>query len=88
MGALAARMTDRGLLERVAGPGRAVRHRLTAQGEQVRESGERLVDDVFMDSFAPLSPEELDDLGALLDRLAPPPGTHDSHRSGAAAHLP
>src|SRR4029079_17825609 len=33
-GTLAARMVERGLLARVSGPGRAVRHRLTAEGER------------------------------------------------------
>src|SRR5690348_15259684 len=33
-GSLAVRMVDRGLIERVPGPGRAVKHRLTAHGER------------------------------------------------------
>jgi DNA-binding MarR family transcriptional regulator len=36
-GTLATRMIDRGLIERVPGPGRAVRHRLTAKGQDLRE---------------------------------------------------
>src|ERR1700748_3316721 len=46
-GTLAARMEKRGLIERVPGPGRAVRHRITAEGERVREAGAALVEDVL-----------------------------------------
>src|SRR5947208_3521473 len=42
-GTLAARMVDRGLIERVPAPGRAIRHRLTDKGEQVRREGDRRV---------------------------------------------
>jgi DNA-binding MarR family transcriptional regulator len=67
-GSLAARMADRGLVERVAGPGRAVRHRLTERGEELREAGDALVNEVFAGSFAPLSEEQRDQLGELLER--------------------
>ena len=69
MGTLAQRMIDRGLLERTAGPGRAVRHRITAKGEQVRMSAQQLVDDVLAESFRPLSSVELQQLDTILDRL-------------------
>ena len=69
MGTLAQRMIDRGLLERTAGPGRAVRHRITAKGEQVRMSAQQLVDDVLAESFRPLSAAELQQLDTILDRL-------------------
>src|SRR3982751_5312807 len=50
-GTLAARMIDRGLIERVPGPGRAVKHRLTAKGEALQEDGQRLLDGVLERSF-------------------------------------
>jgi DNA-binding MarR family transcriptional regulator len=73
-GSLATRMGDRGLIERVPGPGRAVRHRLTEEGARLRAAGEELVDAVFESSFGTLSPDRLDQLGELLDiALGPDP---------------
>jgi len=66
-GSLAARMADRGLIERVPGPGRAVRHRLTEEGARLRAAGQELVDTVVESSFQDLSPAQLDQLGHLLD---------------------
>ncbi|WP_307665413.1 MarR family winged helix-turn-helix transcriptional regulator [Streptomyces sp. V1I1] len=68
-GTLAKRMIERGLIERVPGPGRAVRHRLTGHGRQVRQAGAEIVDRILADSFAPLTPHQRDLLGDLLDRL-------------------
>jgi DNA-binding MarR family transcriptional regulator len=68
-GTLAARMADRGLIERVPGPGRAVRHALTPHGEEVRREGERLVSAVADRSLGALSQAQLDQLGALLERV-------------------
>lgn len=66
MGALAARMVERELLERAPGPGRAVRHRLTQQGEQARRAGSRIMDAVLHDSFGHLSGDQLIELYRLL----------------------
>ncbi|MFJ4333804.1 MULTISPECIES: MarR family winged helix-turn-helix transcriptional regulator [unclassified Streptomyces] len=66
-GTLAARMADRGLIERVPGPGRAVRHRLTDEGSRLRAEGQGVVDDVIASSFGALSATQLDQLGSLLD---------------------
>jgi DNA-binding MarR family transcriptional regulator len=66
-GSLAARMADRGLIERVPGPGRAVRHRITAEGERMRAAGQDAVDEVFATSFEGLTQRQLDALGDLLD---------------------
>ncbi|WP_245908350.1 MarR family winged helix-turn-helix transcriptional regulator [Pseudosporangium ferrugineum] len=68
-GTLAARMIERGLIERVPGPGRAVRHRLTDKGEDLRERGREIVRAALTDSFAALSEEELQTFGGLLARL-------------------
>src|SRR3954447_9966142 len=58
-GALAGRMVDRGLIERVRGPGRAVRHRLTERGDALRQEGQALVEGVLAASFSALTPAEL-----------------------------
>jgi DNA-binding MarR family transcriptional regulator len=73
-GSLAARMADHGLIERVPGPGRAVRHRLTDEGERLRAAGQEAVDAVFRSSFRELSAAQIDQLGDLLDlALGPDP---------------
>ncbi|WP_275295915.1 MarR family transcriptional regulator [Amycolatopsis sp. La24] len=66
-GTLAARMVERGLIERVPGPGRAVRHRLTEKGSELRAAGQELADVVVKKSFSRLSAAQLNELGALLD---------------------
>jgi DNA-binding MarR family transcriptional regulator len=76
-GALAARMESRGLIERVAGPGRAVRHRLTAKGADLRIAGGEILDRVLAESFRPLTPEQRATFGGLLRQLL----------SGSAADL-
>jgi DNA-binding MarR family transcriptional regulator len=69
LGSLAARMVDRGLLERIPGPGRVVRHRLTELGERLRHDGQLRADRVFAETFAPLDQARLDQLGDLLETL-------------------
>ncbi|TFB85272.1 MarR family transcriptional regulator [Cryobacterium algoricola] len=68
-GSLAGRMIDRGLIERVAGPGRATRHRLTPLGEALRVQAGELVEGVLRESFSPLSETELETFGTLLMRI-------------------
>jgi DNA-binding MarR family transcriptional regulator len=68
-GTLAARMIDRGLIERVPGPGRAVRHRLTDRGEELREQAGATLQEVLTESFSPLSDEEVQTFGELLARI-------------------
>ncbi|MDX8050948.1 MarR family transcriptional regulator [Lentzea sp. BCCO 10_0798] len=65
-GSLAVRMADRGLIERVPGPGRAVRHRLTEEGARLRAEGQALADGIVESSFSRLSAAQLDHLGDLL----------------------
>ena len=67
-GALAARMIDRGLIEREPA-GRAVRHTLTPRGEQLRQQAGLVVDTVLEESFSPLDPTQQDQLAELLTRL-------------------
>jgi DNA-binding MarR family transcriptional regulator len=79
-GALASRLIDRGLIERVPGPGRAVRHRLTAKGLDLRRAGDEIVDAVVAQSFSPLTPRELQSFDTLLVKLLAPPAGEDSPR--------
>jgi DNA-binding MarR family transcriptional regulator len=71
-GTLAARMIDRGLIERVPGPGRAIRHRLTEKGQRLRATGGQVVDQILTDSFAALSAEDLSAFRDLLETLLGP----------------
>lgn len=68
-GALAGRLVKRGLVERVPGPGRALRHRLTPAGAELLRTGGAIVDGVLAESFQPLSAAELATLHTLLSRL-------------------
>jgi DNA-binding MarR family transcriptional regulator len=72
-GTLAVRMVERGLIERVPAPGRAIRHRITGKGEAIRSEGQRRVTAVIKRSFAGLSPNQVDQLGALLERVLQQP---------------
>ena len=72
MGELAKRMVDRGLLDRVAGSGRKVQHRLTATGEELRRAGGEAVDGVLTESLGQLSPGERETLHELLRKAAAP----------------
>jgi DNA-binding MarR family transcriptional regulator len=68
-GTLAGRMVDRGLIERLGGPGRAVRHRLTERGERLRVEGQQAVEGVLAESLAPLTADELAQFDGLLRKL-------------------
>jgi len=67
-GALASRLIERGLIERVPGPGRAVRHKLTSKGEATLRKGYDMVDQVFEASFAPLTIRQREEFYRLLSR--------------------
>jgi DNA-binding MarR family transcriptional regulator len=69
MGTLAGRSEARGFIERVPGPGRAVRHRLTDAGERLRAEGTEVLQEVLAESFAPLSPQERASFERLLVKL-------------------
>jgi DNA-binding MarR family transcriptional regulator len=81
-GSLAARMAANGLIERVPGPGRAVKHRLTGKGARLRAEGEAAVETVLEDSFRHLPPAQLDQLGELLDLVLGPDPTAISPERG------
>ena len=70
MGTLATRMIQRDLMERVPGPGRAVRHRLTPHGREVHRAGAAIVQGVLSETVGRLSPAELTELHRLLLQAA------------------
>ncbi len=72
MGTLAGRMEGRGLIERIPGPGRPVRHRLTPEGERRRAEGAEIVTRLFSGSLSPLTAEELTTLDRLLTKVLGP----------------
>lgn len=74
-GALAGRMIDRGLIERRPEPGRAIRHRLTDKGEELRVQAEAVLNGVLHESLSPLTTQQLRQLDTLLRILVPPPET-------------
>ena len=63
-------MIVRGLLTRVDGPGRAVRHRLTTAGEAAYEAGSGIADAVLAASIGSLTPGEQASLHAMLTKAA------------------
>ena len=70
MGELARRMVDRGLIERMEGPGRKVQHRLTAAGDELRRAGGATADGVLAESLGHLSANEREILHELLLKAA------------------
>jgi DNA-binding MarR family transcriptional regulator len=68
MGALAKRMIERGLIERMDGAGRAVRHRVTEAGQRLRDAGGEIMSEVLADTLGRLSEEELATLEQLLEK--------------------
>jgi len=67
-GGLANRLVKQGLIERVVGPGRAIRHRLTPKGSAVLRKGHAVTSGVLDDSFAPLSSAQREQLFKLIRR--------------------
>jgi DNA-binding MarR family transcriptional regulator len=68
-GTLASRMISRGLIERIPGPGRAIRHRLTEHGLELRHAGAKIAARVMAKSFATLTNEQLDQFDEILTKL-------------------
>jgi DNA-binding MarR family transcriptional regulator len=67
-GALANRLLKRGMIERVAGPGRAIRHRLTPRGEATLRKGREVVAEVLESSFSPLTSRQRAEFYRLISR--------------------
>jgi DNA-binding MarR family transcriptional regulator len=70
-GALATRLVEKGLITREPGKGRALRHRLTAEGKIMLKRGAAMAEEMLTASFAPLSEKERDQLASLIRRLLP-----------------
>jgi DNA-binding MarR family transcriptional regulator len=68
MGELAKRMIERGLIERIDGAGRAVRHRLTGAGVAAHEAGSGIVDGVLGETVGTLSAKERATLFDLIEK--------------------
>ena len=68
-GALASRLEARGWIERVSGPGKAIRHCLTPAGEALLHKGNSLYQEVLLQAFSPLTLQECEILYGLLIRL-------------------
>ena len=82
-GPLAVRMAEKGLIERVPGPGRAVKHRLTQTGERLRAQGQQVADGVLEESFRGLDAADLEALEGLLAKALAGPGPE----AGAAVSM-
>jgi DNA-binding MarR family transcriptional regulator len=79
-GTLAGRMIERGLIERIVAPGRAVQHRLTKEGVSQRRRGNELVVRTLASSFSALSASQLANFDdALRTILATPLTTNADH---------
>lgn len=68
-GTLAARLEARGLIRRVAGPGRAIRPELTPDGERVVAEGREITERVARKAFSALAADELAVFREILERL-------------------
>lgn len=71
VGELVSKLAKRGLIQRVAGPGRSIRHHLTDAGAELLEKAAPLVADALESAFAGLSHSEIEQLIQLLNRIAP-----------------
>lgn len=74
-GTLAARMEDRGLVQREAGHGRAVTLTMTAKGRSLLADAAHVVDQTLTGTLGQLTQGELDDLHRLLDEALRPDST-------------
>jgi DNA-binding MarR family transcriptional regulator len=68
-GTLATRLEKQGLIERVAGAGRRIEHRLTSAGKHVLDAANRVAAQLLARSFAPLDANERETLFSLLQRV-------------------
>ena len=68
-GTLANRMVERGLIERVAGEGRAILHHLTPEGQRLLKASDVVTERVLAASFAPLNKGERQQLQGLLAKM-------------------
>lgn len=72
VGELVSKLSERGLIRRVSGPGRSIRHHLTDAGKELLEKAQPLIAGALQSAFAGLSQAEIEQLTQLLDRIARP----------------
>jgi DNA-binding MarR family transcriptional regulator len=72
VGELVAKLAKRGLIQRMSGPGRSIRHHLTEAGREALERAAPLMNESLEAAFAELSRSEIEQLTTLLDKIAPP----------------
>jgi len=75
VGELVSKLAKRGLVERVSGPGRSIRHHLTDAGRELLERAAPLLSEALRHAFAELSAAEIEQLIRLLDKIAPQKGS-------------
>lgn len=75
-GAVVAGLEKRGLLDRFSLGGRAILHRLTAEGDRATEWADRIIDEVMQREVGHLDDNELKTLRRLLQRIVDPPRTN------------
>ncbi len=88
IGTLAVRMIDRNLLQRLSGPGRAVQHQLTSEGEAVRTAGADILNEVLAATIGKLPASDLTVLFQLLTTAAADAGCTGLTRPNHASTLP
>ena len=71
VGELVSKLAKRGLIERVSGPGRSIRHHLTDAGTELLERATPLMAAALESVFAGLSHSEVEQLIHLLEKIAP-----------------
>lgn len=71
VGELVSKLAKRGLIQRVAGPGRSIRHHLTEAGTELLERAAPLMANALESAFAGLSHSEIEQLIQLLNKIAP-----------------
>ncbi|MBG0812100.1 MarR family transcriptional regulator [Methylosinus sp. H3A] len=71
VGELVSKLAKRSLVERVSGPGRAIRHHLTDSGRELLERAAPLLAEALRSAFSELSAAEIEQLIRLLDKIAP-----------------
>lgn len=71
VGELVGKLAKRGLVERIGGPGRSIRHHLTDAGRELLERATPLLSEALASAFAELSAAEIEQLIRLLGKIAP-----------------
>ena len=72
-GTLANRLEAQGLIARTSGHGRRVEHALTEEGKRMLDAGMEVTRGVSQRAFATLTPDEVDTLRRLLERVGEVP---------------